>query len=268
MQIWLSLSSAERDRRWECSAAGRRELLIIRETECLAVLLARQPVPAAVMTASGAMLVGADCIPRWNFFVILCKRMPSHVPVSYNYASFLLSHPFANIPPRCPYFWSLLLGQFQAKLLWVFSTDKLDMSAFPGTIGRVNLSQQFMWLLLFVWSLNGLSVSFFSIKCSSQNPVSHLVTVWTRMRKSCWRRHHMLLPEPCLSSSLHKHLGRRFSETRASLYRGDHMGPPHVKIRFHMRYCYSVQLKLSLLCRETSSLGCLQPDHSSSLTVV
>lgn len=57
-----------------------------------------------------------------------------------------------------------------------------------------------MWLLLFVWSLNGVSVSFFSIKCSSQNLVSHLVTVWTRMRKSCWRSHHMLLPEPCLST--------------------------------------------------------------------
>lgn len=57
------LTFSKRDRRWAFSAAGRSKLLIIRETECLTVLLARLPVPAAAMTASGAMLVGMHHIP-------------------------------------------------------------------------------------------------------------------------------------------------------------------------------------------------------------
>lgn len=56
------------------------------------------------------------------------------------------------------------------------------------------------------------------------------------------------------SSSLHKHLVRCFPGTRGYLYRGDRMGLWRVKIVFHMRYCNRVQLKLTLLCRVTSSL--------------
>ena len=78
-------------------------------------------------------------------------------------------------------------------------------------------------------------------------------------RVSAWAR--------AASSFLHKYLGRRFSETQGYLYRGDHMGASRRKIRFHTRYCSSTQLKPSLLCREASSLGCLQPDHSSSLAL-
>lgn len=62
MCMWLALSSAEGDRRWERSAAGRSKFLIIRETLCLTELLARQAVPAVVMTASGPKLVGVDCV--------------------------------------------------------------------------------------------------------------------------------------------------------------------------------------------------------------
>lgn len=57
-----------------------------------------------------------------------------------------------------------------------------------------------------------------------------------------------------VSSSLDKHLGRHFSETPDYLCRGDCTGASHVVIRFLMRHHYRVQLMLSLLRGDASSL--------------
>lgn len=57
-----------------------------------------------------------------------------------------------------------------------------------------------------------------------------------------------------VNSSLDKHLGRHFSETLDYLCRGGCTRASHVMIRFLMRYRYRVQLKLSMLCGDASSL--------------
>lgn len=140
MQIWLSFPSAERSTRWACSAAGRSKLLIIRETENLTVLLARHQYQVLqwrllgqCWLASITYLVEFLCniALKRCFLMLQCHTVkitslpPIHLPM--------------HLP--LPYFSSLVIGRFQVKLLWVFSTDKTDTQAFPGTSSRINLCQ-------------------------------------------------------------------------------------------------------------------------------